>query len=308
MPTLVRVDRFQKEASPQTCRRGSFVRSPCPRARQLRRRALRRPTVGRPRSRGAQGRGAGLGRPDAPLGRHAQRREPVVAEHRTQQGLGGRRSAPRRGTRCHPSPVALRRRGPRELPSRDDPEVGPRLRDAGEGPPRPDHGARLGLRSDRPPGERAGFWEHRRGDGRPQIRHRKRRHAAYSLRHQHRRLVGVSVRRDRHPPGASRTFGQRAGAGGRRGHLRGRRRPDGVDDGRLRGGRRAQIPERPGAPRRGAVERVPDGVGRGRGDRRQRRFGVRPPLRGDGQAGAGRRPTVPGARCPWCQHGERSTS
>ena len=50
----------------------------------------------------------------------------------------------------------------------------------------------------------------------------------------------------------------RPGPGGRRGDLRGGRRADGVDDGRLRARRRRAVAVGQRAPRRRAVERVPD--------------------------------------------------
>ena len=74
--------------------------------------------------------------------------------------------------------------------------------------------------------------------------------------------------------------------GGGRGHLRGGGRPDGVDHGRLRGGRGHPDPDRGRPARRGTVQRLPDGRRVRRAHRRQRRLGVRPALRGHGSSGA----------------------
>ena len=68
------------------------ARGPGARARQLHRRAVRRATVRRLRRRRDQDRGARR-RPDATLGGLRRRLEPVVADHRPQQALGGRRPA-----------------------------------------------------------------------------------------------------------------------------------------------------------------------------------------------------------------------
>ena len=80
--------------------------------------------------------------------------------------------------------------------------------------------------------------------------------------------LGVGVRRDRHARRAGRAADDRQGPGGRRRHLRGGRRADGVDDGRLRARRRRAHPLGQRAARRRAVERVPD---------RRRRRGRRSP-------------------------------
>ena len=61
--------------------------------------------------------------------------------------------------------------------------------------------------------------------------------------------LGVGVRRDRHAGRAGASPRHRQGPGGRRRHLRGGRRADGVDDGRLRAGRRDPHPLRQRAAR-----------------------------------------------------------
>ena len=106
------------------------------------------------------------------------------------------------------------------------------------------HGPHQRLRPDRTARRPGRLRQRRRGDGRHPPHHRQPRPPAGSRRHQPRRRAGLGLRRHRHAVGARVGPGHRRRPGGRRRHLRGRGRPDGVDDGRLRARRRRAHPRR----------------------------------------------------------------
>ena len=172
----------------------------------------------------------------------------VVADLRTAEGRELRR--PR-------SPE--RRRRARELPARTPRRLRPRLRHPQRGQPRRGARARVRVRADRPARRGGRLRLDRRGRRRHPPHHRRPRPPAGPMRHQPRRQRSPSMFAVVGTLAALHERGdQRQGPGGRRGDLRGGRRADGVDDGRLRGRRRRARPQRRHAAGRRAGQRLPD--------------------------------------------------
>ena len=216
-----------------------------------------------------------------------------------------RHPEPARGTRAGAParPRRAERRARRELPAGDARAVEPRAgTPLGDEPGAGDR-ARLGLRPDRPLRPAGGLRLRLGGDGRDPVHQRLPRRGPAAHPHLARRLPRRDVRRPGDPRRALPAGRARRRAGP------GRRRL--ADGGVLRtprehGARVRPARHRPRAGRHGAeggrtLEHLQVQRRKVDGDRRQRRQGLRPAVRGDGPAGAGRRirssrPTRPAAR------------
>ena len=208
--------------------------SACARARQLHRGPVRGSAARRPRCRRREGRGAGGGRPDAPVGRVPRRAQPLVAVDRAQQAIGRDRPARRTRSRRRRAARAAVRHRARELPSRAARGVGPRLRRRSR-PANPgvvlvhvSGFGQTGPRAHEPGfgsiGEAMGGLRHTTGD---------RRSSSRARRGQPRRRAGRAVRRDRHARRDHRAGAVGSRAGGRRRDLRVGAGAHGVDGRRL---------------------------------------------------------------------------